>query len=132
MEDALSKVESYIESYGWTYQRLEDKMLLSQFYGENADTYFNLIFTAKEYWIELTVCPYFLLPTDKEKSVYEALCRLNFQIRFARLSISERCGVALCVDIPMEKLDEDILHLSIDVITYYADQLYPQLLEFWA
>ena len=129
---AMSELRKYLESYGWDYQQSGENTLITRFVGDNSDTQFNLVIDSGEHWVGLTVWPYLIaFPVDRKCELTEMVCRLNYDIKMARLAQTDSGGIALCVDLPTHSLNKDMFFLALDIISYYADSLYPSLVQCW-
>lgn len=127
------QIEEFIHSYGWELERQTNGELITRFVGETTDTNFNLIIAADEKWLSLTVWPYFpYIPAKKRVGVLDLIAKRNFQMRLARLVLTDAGDVAICLDLPAETLSEPVFHTCLDVITWYADALHPEFLAFWS
>lgn len=127
------QIEQFIRSYGWKFESQTNGELITRFVGETTDTNFNLIIAADEKWLSLTVWPYFpYIPTEKRTEVLDLIAKCNFQVRLARLALTASGDIAICLDLPAEALTEPVFHTCLDVITWYADSLYPEFLAFWS
>lgn len=122
-----------MQSYGWDFSQQNDNELITRFIGENSDTEFHLIIGITQHWIALTIYPYLLpFPMEKQTDALQLLCKHNFQLKLARLGMTEKGETTLCVDLPIEELSESLFHLGLDIISYYADIMYPDFVSFWA
>ncbi|MDD2522399.1 MAG: YbjN domain-containing protein [Anaerolineaceae bacterium] len=132
-EPITTKIGQFIQSYDWEFTQEANNEFTTRFVGETTNTSFNLIVNIDEKWISLTVWPYLPnIPEKKEVEALQLICKRNFQIRLARLAMTDQGDIALCLDFPVEVLTEQCFHDSLDVITYYADALFPDFLSFWS
>jgi len=134
MNDTLiTKFGTYLKSYGWEFSQHTQDELLVRFEGENSQTEFHLIIGSDENWVSMTIWPFlFPFPIEKKTDALELLCKRNFQLRLVRLGMTENGETTLCLDLPVEGLTENGFHVALDVITYYADILYPDFVTFWS
>lgn len=131
-DEVVTKIIEYLRSYGWESTKEHDKEILVRFLGEKSDTEFHLIVDIESSWVILTIWPYLpLLPVGKETEALQLLCKKNFDMKLARLAMTDKGDVALCVDVPTDLLSESFFHLALDIISYYADIIYPEFVYFW-
>ena len=129
-EDIKDQLALFLKSYGWEFSK--EKEFLIRFLGESSNTEFHLIIDSDPSWISLTIWPY-LPPFPKEKLLdgFILLGTHNFQMKLARLGMTDDCVVTLCVDIPLQGFNEKTFHLALDVISYYADTMYSDFIMLW-
>jgi len=129
----LQIIKKYLDNYGWEYTQKSERELILRFLGEESNTEFNLIITLDQHWVGLTIWPYLLpFPKKIEYSAIKSLCKWNFQTKLVRLGISENGETSMCLDLPLENLNEGLFHLGLDLISYYADMLYPEFVTLWS
>ena len=129
---SLTDVGYFIDSYGWKYTKQSDDELLIVFTGENSNTEFHLVLGISENWLAITIWPYlFPFPPEKELEALKEICKVNFDIKMARLAMKTSGEITLCIDLPLNNLTESGFHLALDLITYYADTLHPIFVKFW-
>ncbi len=129
---SITDLERYLESYGWKFGKQNDNELLIRFVGENTNTEFHLIISLSDNWVALTVWPYlFQFPPERELDGVKEVCKTNFDLKLARLAMKSTGEITLCIDLPATGLTESMFHIALDVISYYADNLYPKFLIFW-
>lgn len=129
---SIKDVAGFLGSYGWKYDQPNDHELIVRFTGTNTETEFQLIIGVSESWIGLTIWPYlFPFPPDKEIEALKEICRTNFDIKLARLAMKSTGEITLCVDLSINGLTESYFHFALDILSYYADILYPIFLKYW-
>jgi hypothetical protein len=134
MDESLTVTDigKFIDSYGWKYANDGENLIAVAFKGEISDTEFHLIIEAFENWLSLTIWPYlFPFPPEKKLEALEDVCKVNFDLHMARLAMKSSGEIALCLDLPMSSLTESSFHNALDVITYYADVLFPRFVKYW-
>lgn len=133
VEKIISEVCHYLDAYGWEYSKRDDTTVVTQFIAEECDTRFNLLVSASEHWIGLTILPFLLkFPDSKHEKLLNQICKVNLDLKLARLAQTNSGEMVLCIDLPVQFLSEEFFHLALDIITYYADSLYPVFLQLWA
>lgn len=132
-ESVLKDVSQYLRAYGWESSQSDDNKILVRFLGERSDTEFHVIIGIDENWIAITIWPYLPpFPPEKRLEAFQSLCQRNFQIKLARFALTDAGETVLCVDLPTKGLTEHLFHLGLDVIYYYADVMYPDLVLLWS
>jgi len=126
----LELLGKYLESYGWKYEIHEGEFIIL-FKGEQSDAEFHLIMSTSENWIGLTIWPFVFLPIGKEDAAIKFICKKNFDLKMVRLGMTEKGEISLCADLSFIDLTEKQFHNALDVLSYYADVLYPELVAFW-
>jgi hypothetical protein len=128
LNEAL-KIEAYLREQGWPIIHLGPETLRSSFRGTQTRTTFPLVVQFEEGWVKLVVLPIARLPADGSKAerLYERLLRLNGEIMLARFSLDEDGDVLLSVEFPAGDLDASEIQDALDVLTYYAEKLQPEI-----
>jgi len=133
MNIKIDLICQYLQSYGWKYSPQNENELLVRFIGESSDTEFHLIIGVEQNWISMTIWPYLMpFPSDKKIDALQLLAYQNSRIKMARLGLTENGEAIMCLDIPSDDVTEEAFHWGLDVISYYADSLYPDFVSFWA
>lgn len=130
MDKLINDASKYFESNNINYSRIENEIII-EFLEGDIDSVFRLIIHFTGHWISLTVCP-FIMPIDNQyKSDYLLyIGRKNYDLKFIRLALTETLETVVCLDIPAEHFSEKLLIDSIDIIIYYANILYKDILTF--
>ncbi|NMC76024.1 MAG: hypothetical protein GYA60_01810 [Candidatus Methanofastidiosa archaeon] len=131
--ELLEKICSFIEDYGWKYNKINEETILCKFLGEKADTEFALFIQVNEYWVDFIITPYFL-PTqrDIENILLKRISKINQQAKFIRFALGDNDEVTINANIPVQFLERDFLNMTLDLISYYADELYLEFFEIWS
>jgi hypothetical protein len=131
-----NQIKDYIKSYEWEFSQEQEfsqgHEFLIRFLGEISNTEFHLIINVENEWISFTIWPYLpAIPKEKQIESLTLLCSHNYGMKLARFGITDDGVVALCIDLPVDGLNERTFHLALNVISYYADNLYSDFIILW-
>jgi len=128
----IETIINYFQEYGWKTTLAENGSVVARFLAEKSNVEFNLLAQVSEHWVGLTVFPYLPPFTLERRSEFaQYICHSNLEIKFARLAQTDKDETVLCLDLPTSCLTEDLFRLALDVMVYYADTLYPDLVHLY-
>ena len=125
-------VEEFLSRDGWHYERVEGGNVAtwrSGFRGEVAPFRFYVRLT--ENWVFFIISP-FVLPARNPASrsaLYQKLLRLNQDMTLAKFALDSDEDVVLTVEFPTESIDYSEFKDALDVLAYYADRHYLEVLN---
>lgn len=133
-EPTFNQVCMYFDSYGWKYEIAADGRLVAAFAGEQSGMQFNLVVAVSEHWVGLTIWPYLMAIKEQQRGIIAGkLAMLNFyELKLARFALTSNGEVTLCLDLPVAALTESLFHVSLDMICFYADAHYAELVTLLA
>lgn len=130
---SLSTLENYLQQYGWAYEKNDSTSMVAKFVGESSDTEFNVLFRVSEHWLSITVLPFLPKPPDEhEQEVTKKICVLNYDLKLAKLAMSNEGYIILSIELPLSNINSELFSASLDILTYYADELFPELIFYWS
>ena len=123
-------VRRLLESGGWPYDRIASDTWRSHFRGRSVSCPFLLRLDPDGYVI-FAIVPFLRTPAAPENAarLYERLLVLNQSMLMAKFSIDDDLDVVLSVEYPVAELDESEFADALDVLAYYADRHYDELLR---
>ncbi len=125
-------VEEFLTRDGWHFERVPDGNVptwRSGFRGEVAPFRFYVRLT--ENWIFFIINP-FVLPAKSPEaalSLHKRLLRLNQDMTLAKFALDQDDDVVLTVEFPTESIDYSEFKDALDVLSYYADRHYLEVLN---
>src|SRR5260370_35866288 len=129
---APETVEEFLRKDGWPLERVPDGTVptwRSGFRGEVAPFRFYVRLT--DNWVFFIIAP-FVLPAKKESSaaaLYRRLLRLNQDMTLAKFALDNDEDVVLTVEFPTESIDYSEFKAALDLLSYYADRHYLEVLN---
>lgn len=101
----------------------------SRFRGARASFPF-FIRVGRDGYITFAIVPFLKSPksTKRAKELYQRLLELNQNLLMAKFSIDDDLDVVLSVEYPARELDQSEFDDAIDVVSFYADKHYLELL----
>jgi hypothetical protein len=125
-------VEEFLGRDGWHFERVTDGNVptwRSGFRGEVAPFRFYVRLT--ENWVFFIIAP-FVLPAknaDCATALHKRLLRLNQDMTLAKFALDNDDDVVLTVEFPTENIDYSEFKDALDVLSYYADRHYLEVLN---
>jgi hypothetical protein len=124
-------VEDFLQRDGWYFERVPDGNVptwRSGFRGEVAPFRFYVRLT--DNWVFFIISPFVL--TGKAAAtpeLYRRLLRLNQDMTLAKFALDNDEDVVLTVEFPTESIDYSEFKDALDVLAYYADRHYLEVLN---
>jgi hypothetical protein len=111
---------------------VRENAIRSKFRGETRD--YTFFVHAESIYLVVAVVPYQRLPIDESSAhrLMDRLLQLNDEMVFAKYSVDEDGDVILSVEYPLAHLDKSDLRDALDVLTYYANKHWPELMQLGA
>lgn len=125
-------VEEYLHKDGWPFERVTDgnaPTWRSGFRGEVAPFRFYVRLTTN--WVFFIVAPFVLQVKDEANGagLYKRLLRLNQDMTLAKFALDRDEDVVLTVEFPTENIKYSEFKDALDVLSYYADRHYLEVLN---
>jgi hypothetical protein len=125
-------VEEFLRRDGWHFERVADGNVptwRSGFRGEVAPFRFYVRLT--ENWVFFIISPFVLPPKSKSAAaeLYRRLLRLNQDMTLAKFALDNDEDIVLTVEFPTESIDYSEFKDALDVLSYYADRHYLEVLN---
>jgi hypothetical protein len=123
--DAVGRV---LEEDGWACDRISEDTWRSHFRGRHADFPFFVRLDPAGF-VCFAIVPFLRTPEDQGRAaaLYRRLLELNQQLLMAKFSIDDDFDVVLSVEYPSSDMDKSEFADALDVLSYYADQHFPEL-----
>ncbi len=123
-------VEALLGEGGWAFDRLTHDTWRGRFRGK-AGTFPFLVRIDPEGFLTFAVVPYLHSPSERERAhvLYDRLLVLNHSLLMAKFSIDDDLDVVLSVEYPTGDLDRSEFTDALDVLSFYADSHYEELME---
>ena len=130
LEPIPSTIEALLDEGGWSFHRITEDTWRSRFRGKKG-TFPFLIRLDPAGYLTFAIVPFLKSPTDEKKatSLYERLLELNQVLMMAKFSIDDDLDVVLSVEYPSHHLDKSEFTDALNVLSYYADNHYDELLD---
>lgn len=127
MAISVQDVQKLFERYGWTFHQPDQQTLLVGFQGDSND--FILGTRLHDGWLSFTIPDYLPpIPAEKQATIYQHLLELNQRIIFVRFALENEETVTIIANLPAQKkIKYDLFAMAVDLITFYADDVYPRL-----
>lgn len=121
-------IVAYLRSDGWPVEPLREQTIRSSFRGEQRS--YTFFVHAEAAYLVVAVVPYQRLPVDEDEAqrLMDRLLHLNNDMMFAKFSVDEDGDVVLSVEYPLAHLDRSELRDALDVLTFYADKHWPEIM----
>lgn len=121
-------IVEYLRSDGWPVEPLREQTVRSSFRGEQRS--YTFFVHAEAAYLVVAVVPYQRLPVDEDEAqrLMDRLLHLNNDMMFAKFSVDEDGDVVLSVEYPLAHLDKSELRDALDVLTFYADKHWPEIM----
>jgi len=125
-------VEEFLARDGWHFERVTDGNVptwRSGFRGEVAPFRFYVRLT--DNWVFFIINP-FVLPAktpEGAQALHKRLLRLNQDMTLAKFALDQDDDVVLTVEFPTESIDYSEFKDALDVLSYYADRHYLEVLN---
>jgi len=129
---SLNELESYLNQYGWSFEKQDENILVTGFVSESSDEKFLLIIELLSPWLRFRI-PFYLPTPIQSKWDYIAkeLLKVNYNSRQVYFGISDDEGIVLMTDIFIGlKLSYEAFEVAIDLITYVAETSFLPLMNF--
>lgn len=122
-------IEAYLTREKEGFEKLDPQTWISIYRGET-NSFRVLTHLAKE-WLLLTIYPYVTAPQGKENrlALYSHLLELNHEMNLAKFCLDEDGEVVLSVEFPTENLDDSEFRDGFQILSYYADKYYLDILN---
>ncbi len=122
-------IVAYLRTDGWPVEPLREQTIRSSFRGEQRS--YPFFVHAETAYLVVAVVPYQRLPVDEDDAqrMMNRLLQLNNEMMFAKFSVDEDGDVILSVEYPLAHLDESELRDALDVLTFYADKHWPEIMS---
>jgi hypothetical protein len=121
MSVTAETIASYLEQYGWSYERVDDTHFASGFRSEAPEP-FSVHVTLAPSWVFFAITPFVRAPKDIqcERKLYRHLLRLCQQINMAKFAVDSDGDIILAVELPREHLDYGEFADALDALSVYA------------
>jgi hypothetical protein len=125
-------VEDFLRRDGWHFERVEGGNVptwRSGFRGEVAPFRFYVRLT--ENWVFFIIAPFVLTAKNEAAAalLYRRLLQLNQDMTLAKFALDNDDDVVLTVEFPTESIAYDSFRDALDVLSYYADRHYLEVLN---
>jgi Putative bacterial sensory transduction regulator len=129
---APETVEEFLRRDGWHFERVADGNVptwRSGFRGEVAPFRFYVRLT--DNWVFFIIAPFVLTAKSEAASaaLFRRLLRLNQDMTLAKFALDSDEDVVLTVEFPTESIDYSEFKDALDVLSYYADRHYLEVLN---
>lgn len=123
----FDEIMAYMKDDGWPVEPLRENTFRSSFRGEERS--FPFFVHGETVYLVLAVVPFLRLPPDEDQAqrLMDRLLHLNREMMFAKFSVDEDGDVVLSVEFPLAHLDVTELRDALDVLTYYANRHFRDL-----
>ena len=130
LEPIPSTIEGLLTEGGWEFHRITEDTWRSRFRGRKG-TFPFLIRLDPEGYLTFAIVPFLKSPLEEDHalSLYERLLELNQVLLMAKFSIDDDLDIVLSVEYPSHHLDKSEFTDALNVLSYYADNHYDELLE---
>ena len=122
-------VEKYLKQLKRRFKRIDETTWLLTYRGEVNS--FRLFVRLIRSWILFTIYPFVMSPESPEARLrlYAHLLGLNHHMNLAKFSLDEDSEVVLMVEFPTENLDYSEFKDALDILSYYSDKFYLDVLN---
>ena len=128
---SLTELESYLNQYGWSFEKQDENILVTGFVSESSDEKFLLIIELLSLWLRFRIP--FYLPTPIQSDwdyITRELLKVNYSSRQVYFGISDDEGIVLITDIFIGlNLSYEAFEVAIDLITYVAETSFLPLMS---
>ncbi|MEM9068880.1 MAG: YbjN domain-containing protein [Myxococcota bacterium] len=123
-----STIEALLREGGWRFDRITEDTWRCRFRGRKATFPFLLRIDPQGY-LTVAIVPYLKTPEDEEQAaaLYDRLLQLNQVLLMAKFSIDDDLDIVLSVEYPTRELDRSEFTDVLDVLSYYADSHFDEL-----
>lgn len=130
LEPVPETIETLLQEGGWSFHRITEDTWRSRFRGKKG-TFPFLIRLDPAGYLTFAIVPFLKSPRDESQAttLYERLLELNQVLMMAKFSIDDDLDVVLSVEYPSHHLDKSEFTDALNVLSYYADNHYDELLE---
>ncbi len=128
MIPTIERITDYLSQYGWSYEQVDEQLLVSGFIGHNRD--FQIFIQYAEPWLLIAITRFVPQPTPECRGRFltEAL-RLNYEMSLTKLGVDPDEDVTLMVELPAAALNYEQFALALDTLTFWAEHAYLPLLN---
>ena len=122
------ELPTILEESGWPCDQITEDTWRSRFRGRHGKFPF-LVRVDPAGYLCFAIVPYLRSPEDEGAAtkLYRRLLELNQSLLMAKFSIDDDLDVVLSVEYPSSELDRSELDDALDVLSYYADEHFPEL-----
>lgn len=122
-------VEKYLKRLKRRFKRVDETTWLLTYRGDASS--FRLFVRLIRNWILFTIYPFVTSPDSPQARLrlYRQLLKLNHQMNLAKFSMDEDEEVVLVVEFPTENLDFSEFKDALDILSYYSDRFYLDVLN---
>lgn len=126
-----TELESYLNQYGWSFEKQDENILVTGFISENSEEKFLLIIELLSPWLRFRIP--FYLPTPIQPNwdhIAKELLKVNYNSRQVYFGISDDEGIVLITDVFIGlNLSYEAFEVAIDLITYVAETSFLPLMN---
>ena len=123
----FDEVVDYMRADNWPIEPLQPQTFRTSFRGPLRSFPFFVHVDGSH--IILAAVPYVRIPSDVERAdrLMDRLLHMNRDMNLAKFSVDDDGDVVLSVEWPMAEMDPSELRDALDVLTYYAVELWPEI-----
>lgn len=123
----FEQVRSYMASSGWPIQPLRPTTFRTSYRGQHRTVSFFV--HDESLFLVLAAVPYARLPADPAlaQALMQQLLRWNREMNLAKFSVDDDGDVVLSIEYRLAHLGPQLLGETLDVLSFYADSLWPQV-----
>jgi len=125
MSITAETIASYLEQYGWSYERMDDTHFATGFRSQAGES-FSLYVTLALNWVFFAITPFVRAPRDArcERGLYRHLLRLCQRLNMAKFAVDTDGDIVLAVELSREHLDYSEFADALDALSVCADQAF--------
>jgi len=125
MSITAETIASYLEQYGWSYERVDDTHFATGFRSQAGEA-FSVYVTLALNWVFFVISPFVGSPKDDrcERELYRHLLRLCQRMNMAKFAVDSNGDVLLAVELSREHLDYSEFADALNALSVYADQAF--------
>jgi len=129
---SITYLENYLNTYGWSFEKQEDNIILTGFLSESSNEKFLLVIQLSPPWLRFSIPFYLPLSNSSDwNDLAKQLLKINYLSRQVYFGISEEEGIVLSTDIFVEYgLTYEIFETAVDSLTYVAESSFLPLINF--
>ncbi len=121
-------IESYFGRYGWSVEKVGEKVWRTAFRGDVAVYPLYLRLTGG--FIFIAISPFVLTGAiEQQERFYWALLRYNREMDMAKFAVDADGDVVLAIELPAQGFDYGAFEEALDLLCQYADLSYLELLN---
>jgi hypothetical protein len=120
-------VVEYMRGDDWPIDPLRERTFRTSFRGRLRS--FPFFVHVDGAYLILAAVPYVRIPFDESAAdrLMDRLLHMNREMNLAKFSVDDDGDVVLSVEWPLAELDPSELRDALDVITFYADEYWPEI-----